>query len=88
MEPGDAVGTVVGDSGARPMTDPRNTSMEDTIAVMMVHQMAKRAYHAYGEIVEFKNFMGDPMPEFDKLPQKIMQAWYAAVMQVVADADE
>ena len=39
---------------------------------------ARIAYTAYGRITDFKNFQGDPMPEFDKLPDKIKQAWSSA----------
>lgn len=39
---------------------------------------ARIAYTAYGRITDFKNFMGDPMPTFDDLPQKIQEAWTCA----------
>lgn len=41
-------------------------------------ELAQVAYRAYGETTDFKNFRGDPMPEWADLPQKIQQAWVAA----------
>lgn len=43
---------------------------------------AKSAYRAYAASTGNKNFRGDPMPEFDALPQPIQTAWEAAVRQV------
>ena len=40
---------------------------------------AKAAYTRYGQVTDFKNFRGDPMPEFEQLPAKIQEAWVAAV---------
>lgn len=39
---------------------------------------ARIAYTAYGSVTGFKNFMGDPMPEFDALPERIREAWTKA----------
>ena len=33
------------------------------------------AYIAYGRVTNFKNFQGNPMPEFDALPENIREAW-------------
>lgn len=41
-------------------------------------RLAEIAYRAYGETTDFKNFRGEPMPEWDDLPEKIRQAWTAA----------
>ena len=41
-------------------------------------ERAKAAYAAYGEVVGWKNFKGDPMPQFSELPEAIQQAWDAA----------
>lgn len=41
--------------------------------------LVKRCYLAYCKSVEFKNFQGDKIPEFDDLPLKIQQAWHNAV---------
>lgn len=41
-------------------------------------ELAKIAYRAYGETTDFKNFRGDPMPEWDDLGDKIQAAWLAA----------
>lgn len=41
------------------------------------------AYKAYSASAGNKNFRGEPMPEFDVLPQPIKTAWEAAVRQVI-----
>ena len=45
--------------------------------------LARVAYRGYGETTDFKNFQGNPMPEFDALPEKIRQAWANAVLAVI-----
>jgi hypothetical protein len=53
-------------------------------------ELARVAYRAYGEATGFKNFRGDPMPEFDDLGDQIQQAWMAAASAVersVTDLD-
>ena len=44
--------------------------------------LAREAYKAYGAVTDFKNFQGNPMPEWDDLPQKIRDAWVAAAAKV------
>lgn len=44
--------------------------------------IAASAYRAYAASTGNKNFRGEPMPEFDALPQAIRTAWEAAVRQV------
>ncbi len=39
---------------------------------------AKAAYAAYGESVHWKNFRGEPMPQFSELPEAIQCAWDSA----------
>lgn len=46
--------------------------------------MAKEAYHAYGKVTQFKNFQGNPMPEWDALTPTIRQAWVAAATKAAA----
>jgi hypothetical protein len=41
-------------------------------------ELAKAAYARYGAVTDFKNFQGNPMPEFEKLPEAIQCAWAAA----------
>lgn len=41
-------------------------------------QLAKKAYSKYALVTNFKNFRGEPMPEFDDLPELIQQAWMEA----------
>jgi hypothetical protein len=43
---------------------------------------AKIAYKAYGETTEWKNFQGEPMPEFENLPLIIKKAWERAALAV------
>lgn len=40
--------------------------------------MAKLAYGAYGQTTGFKNFQGNPMPNWDDLGETIQGAWIAA----------
>lgn len=46
--------------------------------------LAKVAYRAYGETTGFKNYRGEPMPEWDGLGDRIQAAWLAAVGAVAA----
>lgn len=92
MESGDAVGGVVGDSGAREIKGctpiPCPSFEEMTVEVTHtseIDQLAWRAYRAYGEVTGGLNFMGKPMPKFDELPETIRHAWWAAVRQVIKD---
>ncbi len=41
-------------------------------------ETAHVAYDAYGDFVEWKNFRGDPMPQWGQLPEKIQGTWRAA----------
>jgi hypothetical protein len=41
------------------------------------------AYRAYGSVTDFKNFRGEPMPEWEALPETIQKAWIAACGAVV-----
>lgn len=40
------------------------------------------AYRAYGESVEWKNYLGEPMPRWEDLPEHIRQAWKEAAEAV------
>lgn len=44
--------------------------------------LAKVAYRAYGETTDFKNFRGEPMPEWNDLGERIQKAWVAAASAV------
>jgi hypothetical protein len=48
---------------------------------MAWRDIAASAYRAYAASTGNKNFRGEPMPEFDALPQPIRTAWEAAVRQ-------
>lgn len=43
-----------------------------------LENLARIAYEAYGEITNWKNYRGDPMPLFDDLGPVIQNAWKAA----------
>jgi len=42
---------------------------------LSTEQLAIQAYYAYGAVTDYKNFRGDPMPEWEDLPQNIRDAW-------------
>lgn len=46
-------------------------------------RLARDSYYAYGGVTDFKNFQGNPMPEWGELPEKIQQAWIAASQHAV-----
>jgi len=43
----------------------------------MSQTKGRTAYEIYGDAVDWRNFMGEPMPMYEELPEKIMQAWEA-----------
>jgi len=49
--------------------------------------LAELAYQAYGAVTDFKNFRGEPMPEFRDLPETIQKAWEAATRIVYQAAE-
>ncbi len=56
--------------------------MSDQSEVGMTwRDIAASAYRSYAASTGNKNFRGEPMPEFDDLPQPIKTAWEAAVRQ-------
>lgn len=40
--------------------------------------LARNAYMRYGAAIDFKNFMGNPMPPWTELPERARKAWGAA----------
>ena len=40
--------------------------------------LARAAYQAYGQVTNFQDFQGNPMPEWDALPRTIREGWVAA----------
>ncbi len=54
----------------------------------MTDQLARVAYKAYGQVTDFKNFRGEPMPEFDQLPETIQKAWVEASKAAVVKAEK
>lgn len=57
------------------MDIPRNNDELDKIAEQM--------YLAYSEITNNKNFRGEEMPEFSKLPKQIRRAWRRACLRAI-----
>jgi hypothetical protein len=45
--------------------------------------ITKSAYKAYAASTGNKNFRGEPMPEWEKLPQPIQIAWEAATRHII-----
>lgn len=43
--------------------------------MMTPRELARIAYKEYWKVTDFKNFRGEPMLEFDALPDKIKEAW-------------
>ncbi len=50
--------------------------------------ITKEAYQAYGEVTEFKNYQGLPMPAWEDLPERIKLAWVAAVQRALWVAEK
>lgn len=48
--------------------------------------LARQAYRAYGQVTGFKNYQGNPMPDFNDLGETIQRAWRAAAKQVAESA--
>lgn len=46
----------------------------------------KDLYAVYGGVTDFKNFQGNPMPEWEVLPDKIKLAW--EMVAAAKDSDE
>lgn len=40
--------------------------------------VAMRCYGAYAEVTDWKNYQGNPMPQWEELPDKTQEAWIAA----------
>lgn len=50
---------------------------------MTVEAMARQAYRAYGDYVDWKNYAGDPMPPWEELPLQVRIAWQVSSLRVV-----
>lgn len=53
-----------------------------TVAQHDLTELAKLGYRAYGETTDFKNYQGNPMPEWEDLGEKIRSAWVAATAAI------
>lgn len=54
---------------------------------MDVSELAVVAYTAYGQTTDFKNFLGNPMPQWHELPETIQNAWMASVRAVLVASE-
>ncbi len=52
----------------------------------MSEELAKKAYLAYGQTTDFKNYQGLPMPEWENLPESIQKAWCNAASAIANEA--
>lgn len=50
--------------------------MDQTVDLLSI---TRDAYHAYGDLREWKAYNGQPMPTFEALPEGIRDAWLAAM---------
>lgn len=48
-------------------------------------EIAKIAYDAYGHSRDHRSYQGDPMPEWDELPDPIKEAWMEAAGAVIRE---
>lgn len=64
-----------------PCPKPPLRTHDTAVAGPAWSEIARSAYKAYSASTGNKNFRGDPMPEFDVLPDAIKTAWQAAVRQ-------
>jgi hypothetical protein len=55
---------------------------EDLHTIAHEANLAKRAYEAYCDVVNWKNYQGLPVPRWHELPAKIREAWMAAAKAV------
>lgn len=46
-------------------------------------KLAREAYVAYGEVTDFKNYQGEPMPEYEELGETIQRAWRVATATAI-----
>ncbi len=53
-------------------------SQEDT----NTQELARVAYEAYAADSDWKNYQGNPMPQWQDLPENIRQHWRAAIKKV------
>jgi hypothetical protein len=51
-----------------------------------VPRLAEHAYFVYGTVVNFKNYQGLPMPEWNDLTTIIQEAWCEVVEEVLRRA--
>lgn len=61
--------------------------MDDAERTRTVQKMAEEMYSWYGASADWKNFQGNPMPQFHVLPENIQSHWrYVASQQLTFEA--
>lgn len=55
----------------------------EKVEIEKVKSMGEIAYDAYGKTTEYKNFMENPMPKWEELPDKIKEAWDNAASAIM-----
>ncbi len=48
--------------------------------------LGKQLYDWYGDSAEWRNFLGDPMPNWEDLPEKIRTHWCCVAEKVVSSS--
>ncbi|ABA24684.1 hypothetical protein Ava_D0019 [Trichormus variabilis ATCC 29413] len=54
----------------------------------MSEELAKKAYRAYGQTTDFKNYQGLSMPDWENLPETIQKAWTSAAVAVTSPEEK
>jgi hypothetical protein len=70
------------DSQRRFLFVPKVTPSVKRFPTITTEQLAQSAYEAYGYNRAWKDYRGNPMPQWDTLPRHIQVGWMAAVTQV------
>lgn len=53
------------------------------VRMMSPDELGRIAYAAYGATTDYKNYRGEPMPQWDDLPTVIRRAWGAAGTAII-----
>lgn len=49
-------------------------------------ELGRVGYNAYGDVADWKNYAGDPMPTWDELPEHIRVKWTASAKAILEAA--
>jgi hypothetical protein len=56
--------------------------VENTIESFL-HELGSTAYHAYGEVVQWRDVRGELMPEWEVLSERVQSAWAGAAQGIL-----